>query len=139
MSDRIDSLKAVLDSSYKPGLGEFMSNIQVHHVKLWFAGKNKNWKLADFEINEIEESLADIRKYCTDRIETKSIGMIDEPIVSVANAIKEKKYDTFVESYKLLTITCNNCHTETQHGFNIITIPTHPPFSDQNFKLETEK
>ena len=35
-----------------PGFEEFMSNIQAHHAKLWFAGQNHNWKLADFEIHE---------------------------------------------------------------------------------------
>jgi len=51
--------------SYKPGFGEFMGGIQVHHEKLWFAGTNQNWKLAGFEIHEIKESMDDIRKYCT--------------------------------------------------------------------------
>ena len=35
---KIDSLQRRLDDAYRPGLGEFMSGIQVHHAKLWFAG-----------------------------------------------------------------------------------------------------
>ena len=67
LQSQIDSLQSKLNDSYKPGFGEFMSSIQVHHEKLWFAGINQNWKLADFEINEIKESLDDISQYCTDR------------------------------------------------------------------------
>ena len=61
LQTQINSLQNKLDNTYKPGLGEFMSGIQVHHNKLWFAGQNQNWKLADFEINEIKESLDDIK------------------------------------------------------------------------------
>jgi hypothetical protein len=38
---QVDSLQNKLNNSYKPGLGEFMSGIQVHHAKLWFAGINQ--------------------------------------------------------------------------------------------------
>ena len=73
---QVDSLKLQLAQTYKPGLGEFMMGIQVHHAKIWFAGKNKNWALAGFEIDEIKETLEDVKKYCTDRPEIKSLPII---------------------------------------------------------------
>src|ERR1700727_1939201 len=44
---------------YKPGLGEFMTATQLRHAKLWFAGKDHNWDLAAYEIDEIKEGLED--------------------------------------------------------------------------------
>ena len=129
----IDSLQQQLNTSYKPGLGEFMLSVQVHHAKLWFAGNNQNWPLADFEINEIKEALEDIRKYCADRPETKTISMILAPIDSVSNAIKQQNGTQFKSSYYLLTATCNTCHSATSHAFNVITIPSKVPFSNQDF------
>lgn len=131
---QIDSLQHKLDKTYKPGFGEFMSSVQVHHNKLWFAGTNNNWKLADFEINEIKESLDDIKTYCTDRPETNAIGMIDPPLQNVSNAIQQKNSTGFKNSYMILTSTCNSCHQATQHEFNMITVPTTPPYSNQSFK-----
>lgn len=72
---KIDSLNQQVAQAYKPGLGEFMSGIQVHHAKLYFAGKNQNWKLADFEMGEIKEAVDDIKKYCTYRPEVKSLSI----------------------------------------------------------------
>src|SRR5258708_38603889 len=95
MQATIDSLGKKLDETYKPGFGEFMSGIQVHHAKLWFAGQNKNWPLADFEVHEIQESLDDIQKFCNDRPEIKSIGMIKPAIDSVNNAIQQKNLMLF--------------------------------------------
>jgi len=131
---QIDSLQHKLDNTYKPGFGEFMSSVQGHHNKLWFAGTNNNWKLADFEINEIKESLDDIKTYCTDRTETNSIGMIDQPLQNVSNAIQQKNSTDFKNSYMILTSTCNSCHQATQHEFNVITVPTTPAYSNQSFK-----
>ena len=139
LQSQIDSLQSQLKNSYAPGFGEFMSGIQVHHEKLWFAGINQNWKLADFEIHEIEESLDDIKKYCTDRPESKSIDMINTPLDSVSKAIVSKNETEFKSGYLLLTNTCNSCHQATNHEFNVITIPTTPPFSNQVFKLKNEK
>jgi len=97
---KIDSLQKKIDESYTPGLGEFMSNIQVHHIKLWFAGKNKNWELANFEMNEIKESIDGIRKYCSDRQESKAIGMISQWIVSILQFSKKiQHYSKIVSSF----------------------------------------
>ncbi|MEO9005373.1 MAG: hypothetical protein ABI288_11585 [Ginsengibacter sp.] len=133
LEKKIDSLQYQIDNSYKPGLGEFMSQIQVHHAKLWFAGKNKNWDLAHFEIGEIQEALDDIPKFCADRPEVKSIDMIVPAMDSLSNAVKEKNENKFSSGFTLLTATCNDCHKATNHGFNVIKIPDTPPFSNQVF------
>ena len=139
LQSQIDSLELKIEKSYKPGFGEFMSSIQVHHEKLWFAGINKNWKLADFEIGEIKESLDDIQTYCTDRPERQSLSMINQPMDSITNAIQQKSDVLFKSSFITLTSTCNNCHKATAHEFNVIKVPDTPPFSNQVFAPGEEK
>lgn len=134
LQKKVDSLQAQLNNAYKPGLGEFMSQIQVHHAKLWFAGKYGNWPLADFEVGEIQEALTDIPKFCSDRPEIKSIGIIDPAIDSISAAIKAKDEKRFDSSFTLLTATCNDCHKATNHGFNLIKIPETPPVTNQVFQ-----
>jgi hypothetical protein len=134
LQSRIDSLETTIKNSYTPGLGEFMSQIQVHHAKLWFAGINSNWKLADFEIHEIGESLENIQKFNTDRPESKSVTMLQLPIDSIMNDIASKNTEAFKKHFALLTQTCNNCHQGTSHEFNVVTVPTSPPVFNQDFK-----
>ncbi len=38
---------------YRPPLGDIMGKIQLRHIKLWFAGKSRNWELATYEVDEI--------------------------------------------------------------------------------------
>lgn len=134
MQSKINSLQAQLNKTYKPGLGEFMTGIQLHHAKLWFAGQNQNWPLADFEIHEIQEALDDINEFCKDRPEIKSIGMLKPPIDSMTEAIGHKDLQSFKNNFLILTNTCNTCHKATDHGFNVVIIPMSPPVSNQDFQ-----
>jgi hypothetical protein len=139
LQNRIDSLQSQLEHSYKPGFGDFMGRIQVHHNKLWFAGQNQNWKLADFEVHEISEAISDIQTYQAHRKESQMIAMILPPLDSVDAAIEQKNLALFRRSYTLLTNTCNNCHRAANFEFNIVKIPSTPPFSNQEFNYRDEK
>jgi len=137
LQTRIDSLEGKLADTYKPGFGEFMSSIQVHHNKLWFAGQNDNWKLADFEVNEIKETVEAIEKYQTEREESKKIGMLKPALDSVDVAIRQKNAAMFRSSYVFLTNTCNSCHRSVNFEFNVVKVPDNPPFSNQDFRPES--
>ena len=131
---KINEVQKKLDESYKPGLSDIMSALQKHHSKLYFAGENNNWKLAEYEIKKIMGSLEDISKYCADREESKLVDMLQAPIGNISKAITEKNTISFKTGYELLTNTCNNCHRTANHGFILAKIPGASPFSNQEFK-----
>ena len=133
LQTQIDSLKLKIENTYQPGFGEMMSNVQIHHAKLWFAGNDKNWPLADFEIHEIEETLDDIKKYQTDRVESKSIDLMVPALNNMESAIDKKDLSVFKTNFQILTNTCNECHQTVKFGFNKVKIPTTPPFTNQDF------
>ncbi|HET6723369.1 MAG TPA: hypothetical protein VFH07_11485 [Chitinophagaceae bacterium] len=134
LQDRIDSLEKKLAHTYKPGFGEFMSSIQIHHAKLWFAGMNQNWELADFEMHEIAETIDAIKEYLPEREESKKVDILEPSLDAVNDALQKKDSALFNSSYILLTNSCNNCHKAVNFGFNIVKIPDKPPFSNQAFK-----
>jgi hypothetical protein len=136
LQNKVDSLQKEVNNSYKPGLGEFMSSIQVHHAKLYFAGQNNNWKLADFEIHEIMEAIDDIQHYASDRPEVKELPMLLPALDSVNAAIARQDKNVFNRNFITLTNTCNACHTAVNYNFNMVKIPSTPPFSNQLFSVE---
>ena len=111
LNNQNDSLKKMV-AAMKPGLGELMLGIQVHHNKLWFAGREENWPLAQFKV------------------------MLYTPLDSIQKAIKLKDVDRFSESFHLLTNACNNCHKNTHFEFNRIQTPERPPYSNQDFSTD---
>jgi hypothetical protein len=121
---------------YKPGLGEIMSGIQMHHAKLWYAGINNNWDLSSYEVKEIRELLETAKHIETDRKEVADIPMIYDNLDSISASIQQKDLTSFKNSFLTLTNTCNACHRAVNFGFNIVTIPTAPPVSNQEFKMK---
>jgi len=136
LESKIDSLEKQLADTYKPGFGEIMGSVQIHHSKLWFSGVNENWKLAEFEVHELTESVEDIEKYQKEREESKFMDMIFPALDSVSLAIKQKDTGLFKKSYSLLTKTCNECHQVTDYQFIIVKNPDTRIFHNQDFRLK---
>jgi hypothetical protein len=133
LQHQIDSLHYKLDNIYSPGVGEYMLSIQMHHAKLWFAGKSGNWALADFEMEEIQETLDNIQKHCADSPEIRQLPMIYPPLDSIRRSIMQKNVAGFKTGFNLLTNTCNSCHKAANHAFNVIKIPEALPVPNQVF------
>ena len=137
LQNRINNLEAKLAKSYKPGFGEMMNSIQSHHLKLWYAGLNKNWKLAEFEVKEFGEVVENIGKFQSERKETGLINMMEPALDSLLTAIGKQDGEMFVESYTGLTNSCNSCHRLTDFEFNRVKVPDgKSPFMNQDFKPE---
>jgi hypothetical protein len=130
---QIDSLRQLINMQYKPGVGELMTNIQLHHAKLWFAGKNANWQLAAYNRSLIESAFKKLQRYHPGTEEARDAAMINGPMDSVSAAIGRRDSHAFQQSFVLLTTTCNNCHTVTNHAYNVILIPHTPPVDNQDF------
>ncbi len=121
-------------AALRPGLGEYMLSIQIHHNKLWFAGANGGWELAAFELDEIKEQLEKIPQVCGNRPEVKQLSMVDAPLAKVDSAIAHRDTAKFRQAFLLLTHTCNACHEAVHFGFNKIKVPADPMFSNQEWK-----
>jgi len=133
LQNQIDSLKTKLENAYKPGFGDFMGKVQTRHSKLWFAGVNENWELAEFEMHELEEVIEDIRTVYPNREKTQSLPIIEPSLETVNNAIKQRDAEVFKKGYLTLTNACNSCHQATKVEFIKIKTPTIPPHSNQDF------
>jgi hypothetical protein len=129
-----DSLKKLISLS-KPGLGELMLDLQIHHNKLWFAGREENWALAKFECDKMLE--VSTQALVTDRPEVKLFKpMLYSHLDSIKKAIKDRDVHEFTESFYSLTNACNSCHKNTHFEFNKIQTPEHPPYSNQDFSTD---
>jgi hypothetical protein len=122
-------------AGYVPGLGEFMSSVQFHHAKLWFAGAERNWPLADFELDEIKEALEDAARFHPTHKNYPVGEMIrenlDPAFAALAKAIEGKDAAGFRRAFDVMTAGCNTCHAGTEHEFIRIQRPTSPALTNQ--------
>jgi len=119
---------------YTPGLGEIMTATQMRHSKLWFAGKSSNWKLADYELFELQEGFDDALKFHPSRSRLL-VEFTEIPIKQLKEAITEKNIRKFNNAFEALTSSCNSCHEATDFGFNRVIIPVTNPFTNQDFSV----
>ena len=136
-----EDLKSSSSSSdqYVPRLGELMSSVQAHHIKLWFAGRAQNWELADYELRQLTAVLAESAMLYSG-IPVTNVTTLDAPLTSVSAAIRGKDGRKFAKAVVELTDGCNSCHQAMRRGFIAMRIPTEPqPFGDQQFSPQRNR
>ena len=124
--------------SYVPGVEQFMGVMLSQHAKLWYAGKARNWELAEFELGEIKEVMGDIQDLVPVFKNLPFADMLDAVIVKevadLEKAIATKNFKKFAAGYDKLTAACNSCHQGTEMGMVVIQRPTRPAFFNQDFR-----
>jgi hypothetical protein len=142
-----ESLKRVqaelaLAKELAPGLGEYMSTIQLHAGKLWFAAKASNWELAAYEVHELEETMEAVTKLNAEKNGVKISNVMDAvlktQIAQLEKAIKEKNQSDFQKFYDETLSACNGCHIESGHRFIQIVRPTAPPVTNQRWEMAAQ-
>jgi len=118
--------------TYMPALGDIMSTIQARHIKLWFAGRLKNWDLASYELEQIRQGLENAATLYSG-IPAEYVGATVDPIEEIGAAVKAKDDARFTKAYGALNSACNACHQGIARGFIVIQVPGTSPFSDQSF------
>ena len=119
---------------YNPGLGEFMTATQLRHAKLWFAGKDSNWDLAAYEIDEIKEGLEDAARLHPnfDGVPVADMikSIINPRIEDLKGRLQQGASPSLSSpSTNLLAVAIAATRQPTIH----IQRPTAPPLTNQNF------
>jgi mono/diheme cytochrome c family protein len=109
-------------------LSNLMIAMQSRHIKLWFSGKFANWKLAAYEVNQMETDLGEVAKRASPPQPTTAKG-----ISLLRDSIEARDTQAFVKAYSELTNECNACHRAHGRDYISVLIPTYSPFADQNF------
>jgi hypothetical protein len=68
------------------GLGEYMTTIQLHAGKLWFAAKVLNWELAEYELDELKETMEAAKALNAEKNEVKISNVLDSVLHSSCRA-----------------------------------------------------
>jgi hypothetical protein len=125
-----------------PGLGEYMTTIQLHAGKLWFAAKAANWELAQYELDELKETMEAAKGLNAEKNGVKISGVLDSvlqtQVTQLDKSIKGKNQAEFQKSYDETLSACNGCHTEAGFKFIHIVRPSVPPVTNQQWETKTK-
>lgn len=117
---------------YTVSLGDAMQLTQLRHMKLWLAGKAKNWPLADYELAQLKDTF-DKAAILYLNIPVQYIAAVEKPLGIISEAVAAKDSAQFQRGYKALQGACNDCHKTAGVGFIAIETPSASVFPDQSF------
>lgn len=110
-----------------------MSFVQRYSSKLYFAGMEENWELADIYSHEIEEISETIinGNHVDDGVNVSELlkTMLLPKIENLETSIEAKDRAMFEANYQTLIQTCNQCHDAANYGAVQITVPDDNPYN----------
>jgi predicted secreted protein len=124
---------------YRPSLADLMTTtVQPRHVKLAFAGREKNWVFAAYELKQLTDAFDRLsiqwpqwrQQGIVELVET----IVRDPLFDLDIAIKNKDDAKFAEGYRQLTDACNACHQAALQTPIVIQDPKEAMFPDQDFR-----
>jgi hypothetical protein len=124
---------------FKPAMDDLMTMlVQPRHIKLYYAGQAKNWKLAGFQLDELRAALARIGRtiptYRNIGVDTAVAAIFTDKLKAVDAAIKVADPAQFAVTYGEMTGACNACHAGMEHPFLVIKVPDANNYPDQEFR-----
>jgi hypothetical protein len=114
-------------------LADIMATVQLRHIKLWSAGKAKNWDMMNYEAQKLEDDFVAAAGYYSG-LPIELVMRADTSLKRIMEAAKARDYPAYTKAFDELTAGCNGRHTAGQVGFIRIQTPGSSPFSDQNFE-----
>jgi hypothetical protein len=141
MRDSVDVLQRMVDTLrvQAPGLGEYMTTIQLHTAKLWFAAEASNWKLARYELDELAETMEAAESLHAQRKDVdvspvlRAVRLMLVPLLG--RSFEKKNFREFSDAYRQTLVACNGCHRPAGYEFIHIVPPAREPVTNQQWKV----
>ena len=126
---------------FKPAFDDQMTLLlQPRHIKLFYAGQQRNWPLAAFQLSELYNAVRrigqSIPNYRTYNVDDAVAAIFTPKVMAMDKAIKSQDPAQFTRAYRELTQSCNDCHVAMDHGFLVMKVPDAAAasnFVDQDF------
>ncbi len=140
LRDSVQQLRLAVDSlnMERPGLGDFMSTIQLHAAKLWFAGRAENWALAKYEEGELNETMdaAGMLHEKKNGVDITAVlhSVQQTQLRDLEQSIAGRNFRNFETAYDETLAACNGCHRPAGYAFIHIIRPTQEPVTNQQWK-----
>ncbi|HEX5105643.1 MAG TPA: hypothetical protein VFV87_17610 [Pirellulaceae bacterium] len=142
LAQEVERLKRVV-----PDQSHAMSDVDYHFSNLWYAGKARNWPLADFYW---KESLAHmkwavriipVRKDNAGKevkLEDILKSIENSPYMQMGEVIKRQDAEKFEPTYKYIVEGCYSCHKASDKPYLRPHIPERPASAMINFKPQAD-
>ncbi|MGY0633322.1 hypothetical protein [Luteimonas sp. A478] len=103
------------------GFGAAMVEVDHRYREMYFAGQDRNWDYAAYQIEEMEEAIG----YGLQRRPNRaaSAAMLEPALDEVKAAVSAQDADAFGQAFQALAANCNACHLAEAVPFIHVAVP----------------
>ena len=122
-NNKVQALLEKKINAITPGLGEYMSMIEYHHINLQQSANDKNLERASYECDELMEVFEKIELLHNKHEKLKSTATAQlqtfmyPTIKIIQENIKQNDLLKMQQNVKILTLNCNSCHKANDMTF----------------------
>jgi len=135
-----------LVKSQLPDQAHGMADVGYHFANLWFAGKQKNWPLAKFFLDETRSHLnwavrlKPVRKVAAGDLDLRNIlqAVENTQLAEVKKTVEGKDAEKFVAAYRQTLEACYACHKASEKPYLRLQIPEQSAAPIINFDPEAK-
>jgi hypothetical protein len=117
-----DSLLTLVNQ-LKPGLGEFMMQVEYHHDRMALAITHKDYNRVSYEADELLEVFEKMEQLqiTNDKLKEPVAVFVEKyirnPLAAIRDAATKKEDGNLQTNMTALTNNCNSCHHENNMPF----------------------
>ncbi len=117
------------------GFSATMWEVGYRYNVLYWAGEDRNWELAAYQIEKIRSAMENGFERRPAR-EPSAASFMETSLPSLESAVRERDPVLFEDRFLALTLSCNRCHADEGMGYARVTRPDHraaplgPPADD---------
>ncbi|TDE05721.1 hypothetical protein [Flavobacterium sandaracinum] len=104
------------------GFDKAMIETGYRYQELYWAGQDKNWEYADYQLDKIKVAIESGLERRPKRAKSAE-HFLTLVIPEMRKAIKSKDTALFNKDFKTMTINCNNCHAMEKVPFFTVKMP----------------
>jgi hypothetical protein len=104
------------------GFDKTMMETSYRFAELYFAGQDENWGYADYQLEEMRSAIENGLQRRPARAESAD-EFLTHNMPEMQRAVDAQDRDNFNESFRALTLGCNNCHIMEDMPFLTVQAP----------------
>ncbi len=109
---------------------------------VWYAGRNEQFDLLDYQIHELEELQAEIKRAAPTENGVDVAARLQSDVLEPLHALESydgEDPDAFEKDYRAIVKNCSQCHADTGHDYLNVTMPTRNPYPNLSVGAKPDK
>jgi len=119
-----------------------MVELSRRFAAVWYAGRNEQFDLLDYQLHELEELQAEIKRAAPTENGVDVAARLKSDVLDPLHKLESyrgENPEAFDKDYRRIVDNCSQCHADTGHDYLDVTMPTRNPYPNLSVDGTSDK